>query len=302
LIRNTQKQIERIYFNWRINLIPEKNILFFGDPRGGTTWMGETLSELFKLPILWEPMLVRKDSRFAKFNFASRQYLDENYENEQINNSFLNLLKGKGIDHWEIKHTNTKELRKSKAAIIKFTRGSMLLPYITKQFSFEKKPIYMIRNPFAVVASQLKHPGWKNADSHFEIPTGIYNEVYDIHAEFLKTLQTKEEVLTAEWALSNKVVLNHSRHNKDWIFITYEQTLINPKQTLIKILAEWNCSNLKLDKLDFNRKSRTSLSKKITPVNVQLEHWKSSFTSLQIQKMQDVLNYFEIDYNNLSNK
>jgi hypothetical protein len=178
----------------------------------------------------------------------------------------------------------------------------MLLPYITKQFSFEKKPIYMIRNPFAVVASQLKHPGWKNADSHFEIPTGIYNEVYDIHAEFLKTLQTKEEVLTAEWALSNKVVLNHSRHNKDWIFITYEQTLINPKQTLIKILAEWNCSNLKLDKLDFNRKSRTSLSKKITPVNVQLEHWKSSFTSLQIQKMQDVLRELVKQYNEINNK
>ena len=301
MIRNTQKQIERIYFNLRINLIPEKNILFFGDPRGGTTWMGETLSELFKLPILWEPMLLRKDSRFAKFNFASRQYLDEDYPNKQIKKSFNSLFKGKGIDHWEIKHTNTTELNKSKAAIIKFTRGSMLLPYITKQFSFEKKPIYMLRNPMAVVASQLKHPGWKNVEPQLHVPIGICTDIYGIHADFLRSLKTKEEILIAEWALSNSIVLNHTRHDKDWIFVTYEQTLINPHQTLNKILEKWNCSHLKLDKLDFNKKSRTSLSKKITPVNVQLEHWKTSFTNLQIQKMQDVLNYFKIDYDQLTN-
>ena len=295
MLREFQKSFERKLFNAQINLEQEKNILFFGDPRGGTTWMAETLVQLFELPILWEPMLPRKNSRFAKFSFASRQYLPDNLKNKEIHKAFSDLLHGKGVDHWEINHTSVKELKKSKCAIIKFTRGNMLLPYITKQFSFEKKPIYMLRNPMAVVASQLKHVGWKDAKNHFEIPDTFYNEVYDTHREFLKTLKTKEEVLVAKWALTNKIVLEHPRHDLDWIFITYEETLLKPKETLTKVLDNWGYTNFNLDKIDFNKKSKTSLSSKRRPPEEQLAHWKSSFTDEQIQKMKSVLTYFSMD-------
>ncbi|MCH8535220.1 MAG: sulfotransferase [Flavobacteriaceae bacterium] len=294
--RSIQKQIERQYFNWKIQLQPEKNILFFGDPRGGTTWMGETLSSLFELPILWEPMLPRKDSRFTKYQFASRQFLPEDLQDVEIRSSFQDLLKGKDIDHWEIQHTSASELAKVKAAIIKFTRGNMLLPYITHHFTFEKQPIYMLRNPFAVVASQLKHAGWKEAKSYFEIPNAPFNEVYTKHEKFLNTLATKEEVLMAKWALTNKVVLDHPRHNKDWIFITYEETLVNPKITLTKILDRWGCKDKSFGHIDFAKKSRTSANAVIKTKEEQLNQWRNSFSNQQISAMRSVLNYFKIYY------
>lgn len=294
MIREYQKHLERKWFNAQIHLEQEKNILFFGDPRGGTTWMAETLVQLFELPLLWEPMLPRKDSRFAKFGFASRQYLPEDLEDKNIHQSFSDLFYGKGIDHWEIQHTSVSELKRAKAAIIKFTRGNMLLPYITQQFSFDKKPIYMLRNPLAVVASQLKHVGWKDTKNYFELPKTPYNEVYERHRDFLETLNTKEEVLMAKWALTNKLILEHPRHDKDWIYITYEETLLQPKETFAKVLNRWGCNDVDLEKIDFDKKSKTSIDFNKTLPKEQISHWRSSFDSNQIKKMQSVLDYFHL--------
>jgi hypothetical protein len=297
-LKSSLKPLKRRYFNQQINLIPENNILFFGDPRGGTTWMGETLSQLFNLPILWEPMLPRKDSRFKNFNFASRQYLPENLNDKAINQAFSDLFTGKGIDDWEIQHTSVKMLKQSQAAVIKFTRGTMLLPYITENFKFNKKPIYMLRHPMAVVASQLKHVGWREAKPYFEIPNAAFNEVYVQHRDFLNTLKTKEEILIAKWALTNKVVLEHPKHQKHWIFITYEETLLNPKETLQKVLDAWGCAEVNLDQIDFSKKSRTSSSLEKIGKEQQLSQWRNSFSVEQILKMQAVLDYFEIDIYN----
>lgn len=295
-LRKVQKKIERQYFNWKIELKPEKNILFFGDPRGGTTWMGETLSQLFDLPLLWEPMLARKDSRFSKFNFASRPYLPEDLNDQSIFEAFSHLFHGKGIDHWEIQHTTASDLAKAKAAIIKFTRGNMILPYLTANFHFEKKPIYMLRNPFAVVASQLKHFGWQNMHARFQIPATPYNHLHQPHHKFLELLNTKHEVLLAHWVIANQYVLKHPRHNVDWISITYEETLRNPAQTLQKVFERWGVSNIDLNLVNFTKKSKTSQTSQELSVEKQLTHWEKAFTSKQINQMENVLNYFNFRY------
>ena len=299
-LRRVQKKIERQFFNWKIELIPEQNILFFGDPRGGTTWMGETLSNLFQLPILWEPMLPRKDSRFVKHQFAPRQFLPDDLQDASIKSSFEDLFSGKHIDHWEIQHTTASDLAKAKAAIIKFTRGNMLLPYLTANFHFEKKPIYMLRNPFAVVASQLKHAGWKDAKPFFEIPKSPHNQVYLAHEDFLKKLNTLEEVQMAKWALTNQQVVSHPRHDKDWVYITYEETLLQPEKTLTKILNRWGSKDVQLSTIDFDKKSRTSADNIIKTKEEQLNHWQKSFSSQQMNKMKNVLDYFEMSYENIN--
>ncbi|SHE88102.1 Sulfotransferase domain-containing protein [Psychroflexus salarius] len=295
-LRTVQKKIERQYFNWKIELKPEQNILFFGDPRGGTTWMGETLSQLFDLPLLWEPMLARKDSRFSKFNFAARPYLPEDLNEQAIKKAFSDLFDGKNIDHWEIQHTTPKKLAKRKAALIKFTRGNMLLPYLTANFHFEKKPIYMLRNPFAVVASQLKHFGWQNMHPRFQIPRPPYNQLHQPHHKFLKTLNTKHEVLLAHWVIANQYVLNHPRNNIDWISINYEETLKNPQDILQHVFKRWCISEIDFSQVNFSKKSRTSLTKKEVTIDEQLSNWKKSFTSKEINQMENVLNYFNFRY------
>jgi hypothetical protein len=150
----------------------------------------------------------------------------------------------------------------------------------------------------AVVASQLKHVGWREAKPYFEIPNAAFNEVYVQHRDFLNTLKTKEEILIAKWALTNKVVLEHPKHQKHWIFITYEETLLNPKETLQKVLDAWGCAEVNLDQIDFSKKSRTSSSLEKIGKEQQLSQWRNSFSVEQILKMQAVLDYFEIDIYN----
>lgn len=151
----------------------------------------------------------------------------------------------------------------------------------------------MVRHPFAVVASQLKHGGWKKTKSHFVIPNGLYYEHYKQHELFLNSLNTEIEILVATWCLTNQVPLSHLKNNINWITITYEELLLQPEITVERILKEWQMTS-DISKINFKRQSFTSIAGSPTDTKKRLHYWEGSFNPEQIDSMTRVLKYFEV--------
>lgn len=271
----------------------KSNILLFSDPRGGSTWFSECLTSALKLPIIWEPLHIRKVEELKDLNFGWRQFIHEQNEDKNIKAFFEKLFKGKIKSDWLYQYSSFSSLLFSKSAIFKICRGNQIIPYIVHNFQFEQIPIYFVRHPFAVVASQLKQGGWSNNTGKMSLSEISKDELKKEHKNFLLKLRTKEEVLVANWCLTNKIPLKHKFNDKKWITITYEEFIEDPLSTFKRIEKRWNI-NLKTNKIDFSKNSFTTVDKVESNFEDQINKWKTQFSKQQIDDMCNVLNYFDI--------
>src|SRR5690606_7146300 len=78
------------------NINVHSNHLIFAEPRGGSTWLMETIQMITQEPVIWEPLhLGRKNNPFKKLNFEWRQYIPEEMEWEEAKILFSKLFSGK---------------------------------------------------------------------------------------------------------------------------------------------------------------------------------------------------------------
>jgi len=273
---------------------PRDNHYIFADPRGGSTWLMEIIQSITNEPVIWEPLdLNKKYSPFNTINFDWRQYIpsDENWQ--EARDIFGLLFQGKIFKKNILDYSTFSQLQNSNTLLFKFCRGSALLPWLVENFEFKYKPLYMIRHPFAVASSQLRHGAWNHLIQKFEIPDTPFNKHYKKHEDFLKSLSSNEEVLVAKWCLHNVNTLGHKNNNRKWTTMTYEDFVDDPKKQTLRILKVWNIdydiSNINLKKTSVTtHKDSPKLNKK------KVSHWQNTFDEHQIDKMQKVLEYFKI--------
>lgn len=275
----------------------DEALLIFADPRGGSTWITELICELPRTALLWEPINPELVPAFRALNFTGpgrRQYIPPDDSWPEARRVFSQLLEGKITNSFLGQKITPSKYLKSDQIIIKFVKGSAILPWLTKKFDFKYEPIYFIRHPFATVSSQLRHGAWDYEYNGFSIPDCAYAEIYRRHESFLSTLKTKEEELTALWAISNKFALKNERNNDDWMTITYEKMLTSPKSTLDKISKRWEKEIPKSAYEKVRIPSNTSKnSDKKKPEN-QIIKWKKNLRNSQIERMNRVISYFGI--------
>ena len=297
--------IKRVFVFTKIGLISifsifkrskaEDQILIFSDPRGGSTWLTEIIKSIPGTAIIWEPLHLSYVHQLSDLNFGWRQYIPEGIEWPQAEILFEKILKGKIINEWTMLYSSLSNYLSANTFIIKFCRGNMLLPWITGTFNLKYQPIYMVRHPFAVVNSQLKQGGWNKISNSFEIPNTPYNDCFNIHSAFLKTLTTKEERLTAVWCITNNIPLNHPNNNSKWITVYYERLLLHPNHEIQRIFNTWNIPVPKDIEITYQKKSSTTKGEmNSNDPEIQLAKWQRELTELQLNKMQRVLDYFEI--------
>ncbi|MGZ8223842.1 MAG: hypothetical protein ACXW0H_01895, partial [Methylobacter sp.] len=154
---------------------PSGQFVIFSDPRGGSTWLTEIIATIPGTEILWEPLHLARVPEFAKLSFAWRQHIPEDQEWEDAYVLFNKLFSGRLLNHWICSQTTPLRLQKAESLIVKFCRANALIPWLTKQFSFHHAPVYMIRHPFSVVASQLEWGAWDDAFTGFHIPDSPHN-------------------------------------------------------------------------------------------------------------------------------
>jgi hypothetical protein len=286
------------YFN---NKDPEKNIIIVADPRAGSTWLSEIMLRQSQSALIWEPLHIGENSLFKDIGFSYRQHIPQRIEWPEAKKAFKQVLAGKNLNAWTTKFTTIPKILSADRLLIKFCRAGLLLPWLVENFQFERKPVYMIRHPFAVVASQLKKGSWDQVPTSYVLTRGRFNHLVETHLDFLKRLKSRAEVLLCTWCITNGYLLSHPGNNDHWVTITYEELLLNPEETLSRIYRDHWGLDLPVQVLNgISTPSKTALDGVIKPVDQQLRGWRDYFTKEQIDRFQQILDHFNISLYNQS--
>lgn len=282
---------------------PARALVISGDPRGGTTWLAETLSFLPGTALLWEPLAISQVEKFKRLGFSWRQYIPENEQWPEARKAFTELFSGKLLSPYLCRSTSPAQIRDAQFLLVKFCRASQLLPWLTREYQFINCPIYLVRHPCAVVASQLRQGGWNRVKPELKSPRGSYKFFYDEHEDFFRTIDTVEKRMAAIWCLCNGIPLNHSENNKRWITITYESLLSDPESQFRRIEQRWNVAFPDSVYQNVTKPSTSTVAG--SPVEFgkkteQLRYWKKHLTDKQIENILGTLEYFNIRLYNYS--
>lgn len=275
---------------------PQETLIVFSDPRGGSSWLAEIIGRLPRTAMLWEPLHLNHMNHFSRLNFAWRQHIPESATWPEAEVAFQRLFEGKVLNVSTCRSSSPFHFLRAERMLVKFCRASAMIPWLTGVFDFSYEPIYLVRHPFAVVASQLKHGAWDYDFKGFEIPDSPYNDLYRDHAPFLSSLGSKEEALVATWCLTNLVPLRNARNNIDWITVYYEDLLSDPARELQRIFRRWGL--VLPDGLIEKAREPSSTAKETTflsSVERQLAKWRAYFDQQQIERMMAVLRYFDVE-------
>lgn len=308
MYKRTIEYLADVWLHWRylnlartIRFDPGKARIISGDPRGGTTWVAQLLNQLPGSALIWEPLMVSKVREVRELGFQWRQYIPENETWPEAREVLEKILGGRLLSPYLCQQTTPQQLQDARYLLVKFCRANQLLPWLTQQLDFEFPPVYLVRHPCAVVASQLKQGGWNSVSPSLEIPEGRYRSFYSDHSAFLNKIDTVEKHLATIWCLCNRVPLSHPDNNKRWITVTYESLLLNGAQELNRIGERWKVPIPQhLYEIRQDASSTTLLESPIVDgsVHKQLEYWKSKLTARQVDDIMRVVDYFEIELYN----
>ena len=271
-----------------------KTIVISGFYRGGTTWLMEFLAQREGYSALWEPLNKDICPEQTALGLDWKIYLDENQDYPEVKNYFENLLKGRILSAGLVAHTSIEQLKNSKSLVLKFCRLNASLPWFVRHFD-TLPPIFLLRHPCAVVASQLSHPAWRSIGNSFPPLEKQYTDYFNQYGSILKDLKTKEEVLAADWCLDHMVALNHPENNKKWLTIFYEHLLTNRVQEVqrVKKRLEIDISGEQISALEKPSDTVRDGSYRSDPTK-QISAWREKLDNGQIDRILSVLNKFNI--------
>lgn len=275
---------------------PHQSITLFCDPRGGSTWLAQTLKAIPNSLLLNEPLHLNNDSELRKMKFYWQQYIPEEVDWRAARAYFAMLQSGQRYSYGLCSLNSVKELVQADILVLKIIRGKALLPWYVKQFNFKYTPLFIVRHPFAVVASKLAHPAWQYTFKRFELPDSPHLDIYQAHLPFLQSLETKAEQILARWCIGNNVVLHHSQNDKAWITMNYEDLILDPQKQFTLLFERWGMPMPDTLMERINRPSSTTVGNKSIETQNLLQGWKAKLEKTQIDRLQEVLAYFGVDY------
>jgi hypothetical protein len=286
----------RTFFGYHLFKATKKKVLkkicVVSSPRGGSTWLGEVLSEGSNSLFIDEPLFVNSHKRLKEVGISWEIHLNA-HNNEDQFTYFFNDLFSLRFFHWRplVKNRISKFIGTDRL-VFKFINANLLLDYFGASLKSEKL-IYMIRNPYAVVSSQLNHNGWLWAQkvTTMKIPESMLDLKCFKNLDFkeLKNL-TAEQVLTFNWCLTNKPVISSLNNNKKWLTVTYEN-LIDKDSSDLSRIREYIDEGKDLNTQLISSSTKGNAANDIKLGN-QLNKWKSKLTSQQVENIHEILYRF----------
>ena len=274
---NRINRIKRFHINiilkWILNFKQfkaEQGIVIFSEPRGGSTWLMELLSNVPKTCINWEPLHETFGVIPVELNTGNRPYIPLNDKNPVYYQWIKNILEFNVYTNWTMACLSIVKLIKSKLVITKFIRGNFLIPYILTNFDFKYPPVLLLRHPIDVCMSQLKGMNNKEEIINAEIPFEIDFFKNIDHINFLDQLTSPLERSIANWCMNNLPILNQSERLNQLIIVFYSDLLLNPETEFRKILDNLSiCSGHENDRIiksiNFRKASKTDFRSELKP-------------------------------------
>jgi len=294
-----------------------KNIILFGVPRSGTTWISEVLTAHNKVKLIHEP-----DNEFNSFpglifkNGLSRfPYLDKKADNKDFYTLFdyaLNktipsqaglinklLFKIYGLQRSKLKQellkngTAIKEkplfsekilniltTKCEKRKLIKSVHALLTVPYLLNHFDFF--PLIVTRNPLNVFSS-YKKINMPDANRNLYKQTRLLND-YDINIEKGINDQNKDYEAGVQLAIFDLVLKQNIKKYPQIVHVHYEDILKDPYEAFKRLHKKLS--------LDYNEQTENFIKSRFKAGDgyatyripeKQLEAWKSRLNDTEIR-------------------
>jgi hypothetical protein len=221
------------------------NISVFSNPRGGSTWLMTILSRIPGSITIDEPVNVMQNyPELNAVGFCPNPHIPEDADWPEAEAFFVKLfnreiksIRSLGL---YLQNPDLSRLSMCRYFIYKDCSSNMILPWLTKRF--EINPIYILRHPCAVVASQLRYGNFWDyikADPRAHLPDTRckFQDIYGLYSDIISRIRTPVERLATEWSLYNAIPIRHPRNNQQWITVSYEELYSNPDAELERIFS-----------------------------------------------------------------
>ena len=127
-----------------------KNILIFGAGRSGTTWLAQTIAAA-GLELIFEPLNPQEVPECRDWK-PLPVYLRKG-DAPTWQRTFADLIEGRVRSDWTIRDNPGAERK-----VVKLIRANLMIEWILETYDIH--PVFLVRNPLAVVAS-MKKQGWE---------------------------------------------------------------------------------------------------------------------------------------------
>jgi len=201
-----------------------KNIVVFGAGRSGTTWLAQIIASA-GLEFVFEPLNPGEvpEARVMKpLPLYCRK--QDAFEWEAL---FTRMMNGEVRNSWTIRLNPGAERK-----VIKFIRANLLIEWILH--NFDVHPVFITRNPLAVVAS-IKEQGWElkagwvqNVLTSPRLNEPFFSTIPEV-AEWVSRDLTDAEVKALYWCIHNHVPRSKGLFRK-LHFIRYEELCQDPEK------------------------------------------------------------------------
>ena len=221
-----------------------RNIIILGSGRSGTTWLHDVSSSHANIRRIFEPLhplQVKSAAKFAGLHLKATsrnkdlyKYLNEVFY-DRTHDAWLRWLH-LGITKdtnpsrkaWQFGYNLPRYKFWAKNRSVKFIQANLMTKWLAN--SFPHPIIFMIRNPYNVIRSQL-NMGWPHNTINYTRQESIreYLEEKNI-LEFVLSSTSLVEKLTIRWCIENVLAIEEGALNHENIIaIKYETLTENEK-------------------------------------------------------------------------
>tara|TARA_R110002049_G_scaffold221870_8_gene393424 strand:- start:827 stop:1807 length:981 start_codon:yes stop_codon:yes gene_type:complete len=291
-----------------LRLLNAKNFSIFSSPRGGSTWLAQTLNKMPNSALVWEPLFKYnkyKINLLNPFAYPERhqvdigwnQFIPHNADWSEAKVFFTKLFNREIVNLKLYRFNDLSQLPNAESFIFKFCFGNNLLPWLVENFTIN--PVFLMRHPCAVIASQLnfKSFDWHKDNVKYDYNMHVYaDEFYAPYRDVLESINTVEERLAAEWAMNILTPVNSVQNDLKWVTLSYEHLVNEPESALKKIFTRYEIEqpdNL-LNQMDETSFTKSSFGNK--GISERLSSWRSVLSPKQIRLILDFTERMGVDF------
>lgn len=314
--RSVLRLVERARaVSMRIRGLSEDPVVVVGSPRSGTTWVMRLIAKQSGYCAIFEPLHARwwpgaRDAGFGNRpstgDDRKRAYLRRIFKGEEARQSIRRPRWGQsvGANPGRLLWGTAKRLLAGRL-VVKFVSACRLLPWMVEEFP-ECRYVYLVRNPYAVVSSQLSRGASSYLDdrarpfdylNQAEQPASAKTELFDrirsdaaevLDEDTVRGIDSLEGCLTLSWYTDNLVAQRASNESEAVLTVHYEDLLTGTEEQLARIQAHLGSGPLASSEVEAKNPER------------QRTKWRERLSNRQVTSIRATLHQLEAVYGQLN--
>jgi len=299
----------------RIRNPAQEPVIVLGSPRSGTSWTMRLIAKQAGYCSIFEPLHARWWPGAREAGFGNRPTTGDAQKREYLQRVFDGREARRSIrrPRWSLpigSHPGrllrgmVKRLR-AERLVVKFVSACRLLPWLVEEFP-KCRYVYIVRNPYAVINSQLSrgassylddrarpydylNDARQPASAQTELCRRIQSDAADVLGEAsVRDINSLEECLALSWYTDNWVAQRVASRTEAVILVKYEDLLVNTGAEVDRIYAHIGSG------------SPSSVSIEVKNRGQQLNKWREQLTDSQVRSIRAVLRALQNTHGSLS--